>query len=147
MTRNDAPVQGPRVEVPVDPDLATEPARTIADLFADRAMVRPLIAAVVAVVAAMTGWVAEGAVIENLTTIVTTVAIFYAAWSAQVDASRRAIEQGEETRRVAYAPATVERAVTEAAFAGTWDVEEVPEEEWGVNQTTGKPAPDGPSEP
>lgn len=27
MTRNDAPVQGPRIEVPVDPDLATEPGQ------------------------------------------------------------------------------------------------------------------------
>lgn len=135
MATNNAPVQGPVIDVPVNPKLATEPARTIGDLFADKTMIRPFIAAVIAIVAVTTGWVAADEVIDNLTTIVTTIAVVYGVWAAQRDASSRAREQAEMTRDVVYAPTTVHEVVREAAEAGTARIRDtVPESEWGVNR-------------
>src|SRR5690606_12861569 len=100
--------QDPRLE-PDSIAMQAEPARTIADHFADQTMMRTLVAAVIAVCAKIFGWVADDDLIEDITTLIPVVSVLYAAWSAQRDAAKRAVDQGEMSRDAVFAPATVER--------------------------------------
>jgi uncharacterized membrane protein (DUF4010 family) len=103
----------PDIRVPADPDMAEEPALTIGELFANKAMVQPVVAAALAVMASITGWVADDEVVTNVTTLVTFAAIVWGVISAQITASRRAMQQAKQTREAVYAPETVASLVSQ----------------------------------
>ena len=134
MQTNNAPVQGPVIQVPVDPYLASEPARKIGDIFSDKAMLRTMVSGIATIIAGITGRVIGDDQIAAWVDVIAITGMFVTIYIAQREASERAIEQGEATRAVVYAPDTVERRVSEAARAGEATIEAVPESEWGVNQ-------------
>lgn len=135
---DEAPVQGPVVEMPRDTRMASEPAATIGDVFASKAMLQPIVAAALAIVARITGMVVDDALVSDITTMVMFAAMVWAAVSAQVIASRRAKEQAAVTRESVYSPQTVARIAMEASTRRGVDIVDVPPEQWGINQATGK---------
>lgn len=147
MTTTDAPVQGPQIAVPVDPVMAQEPAREIGDIFANKALVQPAIAAVVGVVAMTFKIAVDDALVDNLTTIVTFAAFVWAALAGQQEARDRAIAQAEQTRDVVYAPSTVADVVSDAARAGRADIQPVvvPRAKWGTEQVKRERTGDAPT--
>lgn len=130
MATNNAPVQGPQIEVPTDHTMATEPARTIGQLIADKTMIRPLIAAGVAIAAQVFRFAVDDQLVENITTIVTTVAVLYAAWAAQQEATARARQQADMTRDAVWSPASVADAVVDAANTGDAEIRPVTPPDW-----------------
>lgn len=135
MTIQDAPVQGPTIPVPTNDAMALEPAKTIGNMMADKAMIRPLIAAGVAIVAQAFRLTLDDALVDNITTIVTTLSVLYAAWSAQHEAAARAREQAEKTRAAVWAPASVADVVTDAASVGDAHVRPVKPPDWTDPET------------
>ena len=133
MTTNNAPVQGPQIDIPANPALAKEPALEIGKVFASKAMLQPIVAAALAIVARITGMVVDDELISDITTMVMFGAMIWAAVSAQVIASRRAKEQAAVTREAVYSPQTVARIAMEASTRGGVDIVDVPPEQWDVN--------------
>lgn len=105
----------PHVPVPGNTDMAEEPAMTIGDIFANKTMIQPAIAALVAVISGLTGWIVADDVVSNLTYLVTFGAVIWTAVSAQATARRRAFDQARVTREAVYAPQTVADIVDDAA--------------------------------
>ncbi len=95
------------VIVPAAQEMATEPAQTIGDLFADRVMVKTIVSAGVGVVAIVFRISTDDELIESVATLVTMSSLFIAAGFAQWEARKRAREQARATRAAVYAPATV----------------------------------------
>lgn len=123
----DRAVMPPPVDVPADPDLAEEPARTIGSIFADKVMIRTAVAALAGIVSFSFKLAIDDTMIDNITTFITFVAFAGAALFAQLDARNRAKAQAEETRDAVYAPATVEAR------------------EKAIIETTGRVIPGGPN--
>lgn len=105
----------PHVPVPANTDMAEEPAMTIGDIFANKTLIQPMIAAAVALVSGITGYVAEDDLVSNITTLIAGLAILWTAVSAQMTAANRAREQARVTREAVYAPQTVADIVDDAA--------------------------------
>src|SRR5690606_3644478 len=99
--------RGPVVTVPESQALASEPAKTIGDVFASRQMIRTYVAAAVGIVAAIFHWAIDDALVDNIALLVELLALVAAGVMAQMDAAKRARQQAEATRDVVYAPETV----------------------------------------
>lgn len=104
--------------MPNTPNMEREPARTIGEIFADKVLLKPVIASMVALVAGAFNLTVEVAVVDNLTTVVVFLAVVYGALGAQLDQKRLALEQAEETREAVYAPSTVKEIAASAAVTG-----------------------------
>jgi hypothetical protein len=109
----------PTVPIPADTDMALEPAMTIGSIFANKAMLQPVIAAGVAIISTTFKLTADdpSTLVDQITTIVMFLSMFWTAASAQWEARKRAFAQAETTREVVYAPQTVHTLVEEAATA------------------------------
>ena len=101
----------PTVIVPMNEQMAAEPARTIGQMFADKKLVSTFVSAVIGIISLTFGLVVDVQVVDYITTVVTLVAMAATAWTAQRANSKRATEQAEKTREAVYAPDTVARFV------------------------------------
>jgi hypothetical protein len=107
------------IVLPDEPGMATEPAVTIGEVFANKAVIQPAIAAVVSIAAGIFKFTADTSdLVDQLTTLVLFLGIVWGALSAQWEARRRAKEQALVTREAVYAPATVEAIAHEQYVAG-----------------------------
>lgn len=106
------------INLPDDRDLAYEPARSIADMFADAKLVKTVIAALAGVLAALLKVTIDVEIVDQLTTIVLFIAPMITYLVANHEQSTLARKQGEKTRDVVYAPATVKRLVDRAVRTG-----------------------------
>lgn len=96
-----------------DPQLAheldTEPARTIGEMFADKAMVKTWVTAAVGILSLTLRFTVDDRLVEDITTVVTMLATVGTVLVAQYEQKQRARAQAEATRGHVYAPATVEK--------------------------------------
>lgn len=113
--------------LPVSGPMATEPAKTIAQTFADRVMVKTIVAAIVAVVAGLLKVTVADDLVDNITTIVLFVAPMVLALIANMEQSGLAKEQGNVTREAVYSPATVAKIADKNYEAGLPPVEPQPD--------------------
>lgn len=114
-------------ELPLVGPMATEPALTIGEEFANKTMMRPYVAAAVAIVMQITNATIDDAMVDNITLLITLLAALYAAWEANRKKSELAKQQAEKTRAAVYAPATVAEIANEQYSAGLPPVEPQPE--------------------
>lgn len=120
--------------MPNTPNYEREPALTVGEIFANKALVRPIIAATVATIAGVVSlFIGDGTVItagddviENLTTLVMFGAIAYTPIAAKREQAKLAKEQAEKTREKVYAPATVKRIARRAATTQNPSIEPPP---------------------
>lgn len=106
INRNNANIGAPAsngVTVPDDPAMALEPSTTIGSIFADKAMLKTIIVALLGVVASFGVTVADG-VADNVVTLVWALSTIITAAVAQQEASNRAKAQGQATRAAVYSP-------------------------------------------
>lgn len=122
MTQASAPV----VSVPVERDLANEPAVTIGGMFADKVMVKTIVTAAVGVISLGAKFVVTDQQIEDIATIVTFIATIATMFMAQYEARQRAHAQASKTREAVYAPTTVAAIATQAVEAGNAEIVNVP---------------------
>lgn len=101
----------PVVVVPMDEEMAKEPALTIGQIFADKVMVKTLVSALAGIVSLGFKVAVDDATVDNITTVVTLGSMVLAAFFAQWDARKRAQDQAAKTREAVYAPATVSAIV------------------------------------
>ncbi len=103
-----------QIPVPTDEDYALEPARTLGDLFANKAQLNAAIVAIVVIIA-MFGINVPADLSEKLTNslnvLVPLVAVIYGGFAAK----KQAVTQAEATRKRVYAPATVADLVETAS--------------------------------
>lgn len=104
----------PHVPVPKDDELAHEPARTIGDLFKNKAMIRTILVGLASGLTAL-GLKVGPTELDQWTEFVFAIGTLATLAVAQYEARKRAGDQAEETRRVVYAPASVAALVDEAA--------------------------------
>lgn len=97
----------PAVVVPMNDAMASEPARTIGQMFADKVMVKTLVAAIIGIVALAFKVTVDDAMVDNITTVITLGSIVLSGVFAQYDAKKRAVAQAEQTRDAVYSPNTV----------------------------------------
>lgn len=114
------------------PDFDNEPALTIGDIFADKAMIKTYVTAILGILATGTRFVADDALIDNIAIVVQLVAVIVTPFVAQYENGERAKAQAEVTREAVFAPATVAEIEAEAET-----ITRVPVQRWGVNQTKG----------
>lgn len=119
-------MKNPEIHVVNQNEWETEPARQIGEIFANKVMIQPIVAAVVALLAQAFSFTVDNTVVDNITLVVTFTAMIYAAWSANREQSQKARAQAEETRNAVYAPATVQRIAEKAAATGVPDVDPPP---------------------
>lgn len=100
------------------PDMAQEPALTLGELFASKAMIKTYVAAILGLVATVLKFAVTDQMVDDIATVVQLVAIVAAPVMAQLENKQRALKQGEVTREAVYAPATVQRLVETAAATG-----------------------------
>lgn len=100
------------VAVPEDENMAGEPAVTIGEIFQDKTMIKTYVAAALSLLAYVTGWVADGEVIENVTTLISGAGLLVTALMAQYEARQRARAQAAKTRDAVYSPATAAAIAT-----------------------------------
>lgn len=103
---------------PNTPNMEREPALTIGEMFASKPLIKPVIAAAVAVIAGLLNLTVGEGTIENLTTLVMFAAMVYAPIAAKREQAKLATEQAAETREAVYSPATAKKLVQEAAVTG-----------------------------
>ena len=103
-------------------DKYTEPARTIGETFASKAMLRTYVSATVAVVAGALNKTVSDAMVDNITLIVMFLAMATTAIIAKLEQRKLAKAQAEETRDAVYSPATVDKLVEKAAETQQPDV-------------------------
>jgi hypothetical protein len=116
-----------RVVVPESRAMATEPALTIAGVFADKAMIKTYVSAALGVLALTTGWVADDDTIENVSQLVGLLGLIFASIMAEVEKRSIAKQQGAATREAVYAPATVEAIANRQYAAGMPPTEAQPD--------------------
>lgn len=104
--------------MPNTPNYEREPALTIGEIFANKTLIRPAIAAAVAIAAGLFNLTIGNETVDNLTTVVMFAAMLYAPIAANREQKNLATEQAKETREKVYAPATVKRIARESAEAG-----------------------------
>lgn len=119
------PLNGEAVE-PKPGDMATEPALTVGEIFADKAMIRPVVSAAVGIIAQVLNMTVSDDLTSNITLVVTFIAMAYTAYSAQTGKAESAREQAAATREVVYSPATVTAIAEAAAETGDSSVEPPP---------------------
>lgn len=92
-------------------DMEREPARTIGDLFADKAMLKTFVTAVATLLAGATGIAIDDATIGAIVTIISGIGLIATPLVAQWEARTRAKEQAERTRQH-VTPVTTKKADT-----------------------------------
>ena len=92
-----------------------EPALTIGEIFANKTLIRTVIASAVAIVAGLFKITVADGVVDDITTLVMFAAMFYAPFAAKREQAQLAKEQASETREAVYAPATVKEIAAKAA--------------------------------
>ena len=110
------------------PDFEREPALTIGNIFANKAMIKTYVAAILGIVATGTRFVADDALIENIATVVQLAAVILTPFVAQYENGERAEQQAKATREAVYAPETVQAIVEEVEAERI-----VPVARWGVS--------------
>lgn len=106
------------IDLPDDSRMAHEPALTIGQIFANKAMIKTYVAAIVSLVSMSTTWVISDDQIGNIVEIISLIGIVVTAFMAQYEAKQRAQEQARQTRAVVYAPATVAKIADQQYAAG-----------------------------
>ena len=103
-------------------NMSTEPARTLGDIFANKAMIKTFILAFAGIVAALFKVSVDDAFIDNIVTLIMYGSMIGTALMAQWENRQRAKEQAEATRSAVFAPATTEALVKQAAATGVPEV-------------------------
>lgn len=111
--------------MPNTPNMEREPALTIGEIFASKALIKPIIAAAVAVIAGIVSlFIGDGTtitagddVIENLATLVMFAAMVYAPWAAKREQANLATDQAKATREAVYSPSSVKEIARASADA------------------------------
>ena len=114
-------------QLPTTGPMATEPARTIAQTFADKVLIKTAVAAIVALASAVLKFTVADDLVENITTIIMFAAIVITPLLANKEQGDLAKKQGEDTRAAVYAPATVARIADQQYEAGLPPVEPQPD--------------------
>lgn len=105
-------------DTPTTQDMEKEPALTIGEIFANKTLIRTAIASAVAIVAGLFKITVADGVVDDITTLVMFVAMFYAPIAAKREQAQLAKEQAAETRSAVFSPATTKRLVARAARTG-----------------------------
>src|SRR5690554_742001 len=100
---------------PTIQDMQKEPALTIGEIFANKTLIKPAIAAVVAIIAGLFNLTLGDGTVDNITTVIMFAAMVYAPIAANREQAQLATDQAKETRSAVYSPATTKRLVDRAA--------------------------------
>ncbi len=104
--------------MPNTPNYEREPALTIGEIFANKTLIRPAIAAAVAIIAGLFNLAVGDSTVDNITTVVMFAAMLYAPIAANREQKDLATEQAKETREKVFAPSTVKEIARESAATG-----------------------------
>jgi hypothetical protein len=99
-------------------DLQTEPALTLGDIFANKALLKTYVAAAIGIISLVLNRTVADATVEDITQIVYLASLFVTPFVAQFENGQRAKEQAAVTREAVYSPATTEALVRDAAVTG-----------------------------
>lgn len=104
--------------MPNTPNYEREPALTIGEIFANKTLIRPAIAAAVAIIAGLFSLTVADSMVDNITTVIMFAAMIYTPFAAKREQANLAKEQAKETREKVFAPSTVKEIARESAATG-----------------------------